>query len=61
MDRNQVHIYTEFPANISDEADTAGKLEGIVSKETQLKTLSIVDNVQDELEKRRKNRAELIL
>lgn len=40
-----------FPANISDEADTAGKLEGVVSKETQLKTLSIVDNVQDELKK----------
>lgn len=44
------HFTQNFPANISDEADTAEKLEGIVSKETQLKTLSIVDNVQGEME-----------
>ena len=39
-----------IPNNLADEADTATKLEGIVSKETQLKTLSIVDNVSEEIE-----------
>ena len=45
------HFTQNFPANLSDEADTAGKLDGIVSKETQLKSLSIVDNVQEEMER----------
>lgn len=45
------HFAQNFPANLSDEADTAGKLDGIVSKETQLKSLSIVDNVQEEMER----------
>lgn len=45
------HFTQNFPANLSDEADIAGKLEGIVSKETQLKTLSVVDNVQEEMER----------
>lgn len=39
------------PANILEEAQEAAQLEGIVSHETQLKVLSIVDNVQDELER----------
>ena len=40
-----------FPANIADEANTARTLEGIVSKETQLSTLSIVGDVRDEIER----------
>lgn len=43
-----------LPKNKLEEAQTAGALEGIVSKETQLKVLSIVDNVQDEIEKMEK-------
>lgn len=39
-----------IPNNLADEADIAAKLEGVVSKETQLKTLSIVDNVSEEIE-----------
>jgi hypothetical protein len=34
-----------------EEAEIAAKLDGIVSHETQLKVLSIVDNVEDELDK----------
>ena len=45
------HFTYNFPANISDEADVAGKLDGIVSQETQLKVLSIVDNVPAEIER----------
>ena len=40
-----------IPRNLSDEAETAAKLEGVVSKETQLGILSIVDNVKDEIGK----------
>ncbi|TLQ07574.1 phage portal protein [Marinilactibacillus psychrotolerans] len=40
-----------IPRNVSDEAETAGKLQGVVSKETQLSVLSIVDNVQEEIER----------
>lgn len=40
-----------LPANISDEADTAAKLSGITSKKTQLSVLSIVDDVDKELER----------
>ena len=39
-----------YPANIADEASTAATLSGIVSKRTQLATLSIVDNVDAEIE-----------
>ena len=39
------------PANMLEEAQMAAQLEGIVSHETQLKVLSIVDNVENELEK----------
>ena len=35
------------PRNISDEAQTAKLLEGVVPKETQLSVLSIVDNPHD--------------
>lgn len=40
-----------FPANILEESEIAGNLEGIVSKETQLGILSVVDNAQNEIEK----------
>lgn len=40
-----------MPANILEEAQTAAQLTGIVSQPTQLKTLSIVDNVQQEIER----------
>ena len=40
-----------IPRNIQDEAKTARELEGVVSRETQLSTLSIVDNVKEELNK----------
>ena len=47
-----------YPTNTGDEADTAAKLSGIVSEETQLKTLSIVDDVGKELERKRAEDAE---
>ncbi|MGI6117825.1 MAG: phage portal protein [Bilifractor sp.] len=47
-----------YPANVSDEADTAAKLEGIVSKETQLSTLSIVDDPKQEIQKMRDEETE---
>ena len=47
-----------YPTNIGDEADTAAKLSGIVSEETQLKTLSIVDDVGKELERKKAEDAE---
>ena len=40
-----------FPANLLEEAQIAAQMEGITSHETQLKVLSIVDNVQGELDK----------
>lgn len=40
-----------YPANLESEAEVATKLEGVVSKETQLKVLSLVDNVSDEIER----------
>lgn len=40
-----------IPQNLLEEAEIAGKLEGVTSRETQLKVLSIVDNVEDELDK----------
>lgn len=40
-----------FPANLLEEAEIAAKMEGITSHETQLKVLSIVDDVQGELDK----------
>lgn len=39
------------PANVLDEAQTASTLSGIVSRQTQLEVLSIVDNVNEELER----------
>lgn len=47
----QYHFTLNYPANIASEAETAKQLEGVVSKETQLKTLSIVDDPAAELER----------
>ena len=47
-----------IPKNIADEAQTAASLEGIVSKETQLSVLSIVDNVQDEIDRMKQEEEE---
>lgn len=49
---NLSYQYTRnIPSNLLEEAQTAQSLTDIVSDETILKTLSVVDNVQDELEK----------
>lgn len=40
-----------IPSNLIEEADIATKLEGVTSKETQLKVLSLIDNVKDEIER----------
>lgn len=40
-----------YPANLEAEAEVAKSLEGIVSKETQLKVLSVVDDVSEEVER----------
>lgn len=40
-----------IPANLLEEAQIAGQLEGIVSQETQLNVLSVIDDVQSEIEK----------
>ena len=39
-----------FPANLLEEAQVAAQMEGITSHKTQLKALSIVKNVNEELE-----------
>jgi SPP1 family phage portal protein len=40
-----------FPANLLEEAQIAAQMEGITSHETQLKVISAVENVKDELDK----------
>lgn len=40
-----------FPSNLLEEAQIAAQMEGITSHETQLKALSIVENVSEELER----------
>ncbi|MBU9728050.1 phage portal protein [Diplocloster modestus] len=42
-----------IPANLLEESQIAGNLAGITSEETQLMVLSIVDNVQKEIERKR--------
>lgn len=50
--RNLNYQFTRnIPRNVADEAETAGKLQGVVSKETQLSVLSIVDNPKQEIER----------
>lgn len=45
------HYTPNIPANLLEEAQIAAQMEGITSHETQLKVLSIVDNVQAELDR----------
>lgn len=45
------HFTMNFPANIESEATVARDLDGVVSKETQLKVLSLVDDPKAEIEK----------
>lgn len=47
-----------YPVNISEEAEVAGKLAGITSKETQLGVLSIVDDPAKEVERIQNENAE---
>lgn len=47
-----------YPANVSEEADTAKKLDGITSKKTQLSVLSVVDDVDAEIAQIAKEDAE---
>ncbi len=46
-----IRFTANYPANLESEAEIAKSLEGVVSKETQLKALSLVDNVPDEIER----------
>lgn len=53
------YVFTpNIPCNTLEETQIASGLEGIVSHETQLKSLSIVDNVKAELERIEKENAE---
>lgn len=50
-------IFTpNYPANLLDEAEIAEKLSGVTSKETQLSVLSMVDDVDAELERIEKDK-----
>ena len=46
-----------IPRNLNDEAEVARALEGIISKESQLSILSVVDDVKLEIEKMEKERS----
>jgi SPP1 family phage portal protein len=46
-----IRFTANYPANLESEAEIAKSLEGIVSKETQLKAISLVYNVTDEIER----------
>lgn len=43
-----------MPANLLEETEIAKNMQGITSEETQLKVLSVVENVKDELERKQK-------
>lgn len=45
------HFTPNIPSNVLEESQIAGNLEGIVSQETQLGVLSVVDNVQGEIDR----------
>ncbi|MEK3887462.1 phage portal protein [Bacillus sp. FSL K6-3431] len=56
------YIFTRnIPNNILEEADAASKLTGVIPKRTQLGMLSVVDNVQDELDELERERDEQAL
>ena len=48
-----------IPSNLLEEAQIAAQLTGIVSQPTQLKVLSIVDNIQDEIDRLKEERDEV--
>lgn len=53
------YLFTRnIPNNIVEEAETAEKLAGVTSKRTQISVLSVVDNVQDELDQIEKEKDE---
>lgn len=47
------------PANLLEEAQIAAQLTGIVSQPTQLKVLSIVDNIQEEIDRLKEEQDEV--
>lgn len=47
-----------MPANLQEEAEVAARLEGITSQATQLKSLSVVNNVQEEMARIKKEEEE---
>ena len=47
----QYKFTPNFPANLLEEAQIAAQMEGITSHETQLKVMSIIEDVQGELDK----------
>ena len=49
-----------FPANTTEEVENAMKLDGVVSRETQLGLLSFIDDVAAELERIREEQEELM-
>lgn len=55
----EITFTRNVPKNLLEEAQTAAQLSGIVSHETQLKGLSIVDNAKAELEKIKNEDSEL--
>lgn len=52
----EIRTSRNIPRNVLEEAQTAAQLSGIVSKETQLAVLSIVQDPADELEKLEKEK-----
>lgn len=54
----EIKTSRNLPKNILEEAQTAARLEGMVSKETQLSVLSIVSNVSEEIDKMEKEQNE---
>ena len=45
------HFTPNFPANLQEETEIARNLDGVVSQETQLGVLSIVDNTTEEIKR----------
>ena len=54
----EIKFTLNMPKNVASEADTAQKLDGVVSKETQLSVLSIVEDVEEEIKKLDKEKEE---
>lgn len=49
-----------IPANVKEESEVAQALQGIVSTETLLKVLSVVDNVKNEIEQKEAERVAML-